>query len=180
MAMRRPPREQAAKPSGPRINQRIRVKQVRLVDDEGNMKGVVEINDALAMAAEKGLDLVEIAPDQRPPVCRLMDYGKFKYEQKKKDQASKRKQHQVQVKEVRVRPKIAEHDIEVKVKKARQFLEEGDKVQINCLFRGREMMHKDLGIKVMREVCNRLQDIAKIEREPQEDGRRLVMMITKR
>lgn len=179
MAIRRAPRE-AARPVGPRINQRIRVKQVRLVDDEGNMKGIVEINDALAMAAEKGLDLVEIAPDQRPPVCRLMDFGKFKYEQKKKEQASRRKQHHVQVKEVRVRPKIAEHDIEVKVKKAREFLEEGDKVQINCLFRGREMMHKDLGIKVMRDVYQRLQDIAKVEREPQEEGRRLVMLITKR
>ncbi|MFO1052075.1 MAG: translation initiation factor IF-3 [Planctomycetota bacterium] len=179
MAIRRAPRE-AARPVGPRINQRIRVKQVRLVDDEGNMKGIVEINDALAMAAEKGLDLVEIAPDQRPPVCRLMDFGKFKYEQKKKEQASRRKQHHVQVKEVRVRPKIAEHDIEVKVKKAREFLEEGDKVQINCLFRGREMMHKDLGIKIMRDVYQRLQDIAKVEREPQEEGRRLVMLITKR
>lgn len=179
MGMRRGMRE-PARPVGPRINQRIRVKQVRLVDAEGKMHGVVEIGDALAMASEQGIDLVEIAPDQRPPVCRLMDYGKFKYEQKKKDQASKRKQHQVQVKEVRVRPKIASHDIEVKVKKARQFLEEGDKVQINCLFRGREMMHKDLGIKIMREVYSRLQDIAKVEREPQEEGRRLVMLITRR
>lgn len=179
MAVRKGVRE-PARPVGPRINQRIRVKQVRLIDDAGEMLGIVEINDALAMAAEKGLDLVEIAPDQRPPVCRLMDFGKFKYEQKKKDQASKRKQHQAQVKEVRVRPKIADHDIEVKVKKARTFLEEGDKVQINCLFRGREMMHKDLGIKVMREVYERLRDIAKVEREPQEEGKRLVMLISRR
>ncbi len=180
MAMRRGPRDVPVKTVGPRINQRIRVKQVRLIDDIGEMRGIVEINDALALAAEKGMDLVEIAPEQRPPVCRLMDYGKFKYEQKKKEQASKRKQHHVQVKEVRVRPKIADHDIEVKVKKARQFLEEGDKVQINCLFRGREMMHKELGVKIMRDVYTRLQDIAKVEREPHEEGRRLVMLITKR
>ncbi|MDA0373085.1 MAG: translation initiation factor IF-3 [Planctomycetota bacterium] len=180
MAMRRPPRGRPAPPRGPRTNQRIRVKQVRCIDEEGKMLGVMDTADALAIASQKGLDLVEIAPDQRPPVCRIMDFGKFKYEQKKKDQASKKKQHQSQVKEVRVRPKIAEHDVMVKVRKAREFLAEGDRVQINCLFRGREMAHKELGIKVMQEVFQHLQDIARVEREPHLEGRRMVMLIAKK
>jgi translation initiation factor IF-3 len=180
MAMRRPPRGRPAPPRGPRTNQRIRVKQVRCIDEEGKMLGVMDTADALAIASQKGLDLVEIAPDQRPPVCRIMDFGKFKYEQKKKDQASKKKQHQSQVKEVRVRPKIAEHDVMVKVRKAREFLAEGDKVQINCLFRGREMAHKELGIKVMQEVFHHLQDIARVEREPHLEGRRMVMLVAKK
>jgi translation initiation factor IF-3 len=180
MAMRRPPRGRPAPPRGPRTNQRIRVKQVRCIDEEGKMLGVMDTADALAIASQKGLDLVEIAPDQRPPVCRIMDFGKFKYEQKKKDQASKKKQHQSQVKEVRVRPKIAEHDVMVKVRKAREFLAEGDRVQINCLFRGREMAHKELGIKVMQEVFHHLQDIARVEREPHLEGRRMVMLVAKK
>ena len=127
-----------------------------------------------------GLDLVEVAPDARPPVVRMMDYGKYKYEQKKKEQASKRKQHHVQVKEVRVRPKIAEHDIQVKVRKARKFLEDGDKVQINCLFRGREMAHKEVAHQVLKHVFACLEDIAKIERHPHLEGRRMVMLVTKK
>lgn len=181
MAMRRGPRVQRPRPPlGPRINHRIRVRQVRCIDEEGKSLGVMDTADALALAARKGLDLVEIAADQRPPVCRIMDYGKFKYEQKKKDQASRRKQHQVQVKEVRVRPKIAEHDMMVKVRKARKFLEDGDKVQINCLFRGREMVHQEVGRKVMEEVYHHLEDIAKVERPPHMEGRRMVMLVTRR
>ncbi len=167
-------------PIGPRINGRIRVRQVRCIDDEGKQLGVIDTADALALANHKGLDLVEIAPDQRPPVCRIMDYGRFKYEQKKKEQASRKKQHQVQVKEVRVRPKIAEHDINVKVRRARKFLEAGDKVQINCLFRGREMVHQDVGIRVMEELFSRLEDIAKVERSPHLEGRRMVMLVSKK
>lgn len=180
MAMRRPHRGRPPVARGPRTNHRIRVRQIRCIDDEGKMLGVIDTADALAIANQKGLDLVEIAPDQRPPVCRIMDFGKFKYEQKKKEQASKKKQHHVQVKEVRVRPKIAEHDIMVKVRKARQFLEEGDKVQINCLFRGREMAHRELGIKVMKEVFEHLKDIARVEREPHLEGRRMVMLVSKK
>ncbi|MBK8976910.1 MAG: translation initiation factor IF-3 [Planctomycetes bacterium] len=179
--MRRGPRTaRPAAPRGPRINQRIRVKQVRVIDDEGQMLGVMETADALAIASRKGLDLVEIAADQRPPVCRILDFGKYKYEQKKKERASKKKQHQVEVKEVRVRPKIAEHDIQVKVRRARKFLEDGDKVQIACLFRGREMAHKDIGIQVMKNVFSHLEDIAKVEREPHLEGRRMVMLVTRR
>jgi translation initiation factor IF-3 len=165
---------------GPRVNHQIRIRQIRVIDDEGKQLGVLETADALALAIRKGLDLVEIAPTQRPPVCRIMDFGKYKYELKKKEQASKRKQHQVQVKEVRVRPKIAEHDVQVKVRQARDFLDAGDKVMVNCLFRGREMAHRDVGEKVLQKVYELLQDIAKIEREPQMEGRRMVMLLTKR
>ena len=172
---RRPP-----PPRGPRVNHQIRMRQVRCIDDEGKQLGVIDTDDALALASKKGLDLVEIAPNQRPPVARIMDFGKYKYELKKKEQASKKKQHQVQVKEVRVRPKIAEHDVQVKVKRARNFLEGGDKVQVNCLFRGREMVHKDVAANVLRHVYELLEDIAKVEREPHMDGRRMIMLLSKR
>ena len=165
---------------GPRINHQIRIRQIRVIDEEGKQLGVLETADALALAVHKGLDLVEIAPNQRPPVCRIMDYGKFKYEQKKKDQASKRKQHQVQVKEVRVRPAIADHDLQVRVRAARQFLEDGDKVLLVCLFRGRQMAHKEVGEQVIRQVVKLLEDIAKVESGIRMEGRRMVMMLTKK
>ena len=180
MAMRRGRPSRPPAPRGPRINQRIRVKQVRCIDADGSQLGVIDPHDALAKASEQGLDLVEIAADQRPPVCRIMDYGRFKYEQKKKDKESKKKQHQATVKEVRVRPKIAEHDVMVKVRKAREFLEEGDKVQINCLFRGREMAHKDVGMDAINKVMVHLEDIAKIERPARMEGRRMVMLVTRK
>ena len=158
----------------------IKIPRVLVVDEDGTQLGVLETSEALAIAEEKGLDLVEVAPTARPPVCRIMDYGKYKYEQKKKEQASKKKQHQSQVKEVRVRPKIAEHDIQVKVRKARKFLEDGDKVQINCLFRGREMAHKEVALQVMKHVFEYLQDIARVERDPHMEGRRMVMLVSKK
>jgi translation initiation factor IF-3 len=165
---------------GPRVNHQIRIRQVRVIDDDGKMLGVLETADALALAVHKGLDLVEIAPTQRPPVCRIMDFGKYKYEVKKKEQASRKKQHQVQVKEVRVRPRIGEHDLQVKVKQARGFLEEGNKVQLTCLFRGRELAHRDVGEKVVQHVLQLLQDVAKIERGAQMEGKRMVLLLTKK
>ena len=181
MAMRRGGRRPIRRPPpGPRVNHRIRVKQIRCIDEDGKSLGVIETADAMAIANRKGLDLVEIAADQRPPVCRIMDFGKFKYEQKKKEQASKRKQHQVTVKEVRVRPKIATHDVQVKVRKARKFLEDGDKVQVNCLFRGRERAHLEVALKVMKDVFAQLEDIARVEREPHMEGRRMVMLISRK
>ncbi len=173
--VRRPQRDM-----GPRVNQQIRMRQIRVIDDEGAQLGVIDTADAQAIANRKGLDLVEIAPNQRPPVCRIMDYGKYKYETKKKEQASKKKQHQVQVKEVRVRPKIAEHDIQVKVKRARGFFDNGDKVQVVCLLRGREMMHKENARKVCDYVFKCLEDVAKIEREARMEGRRMVMLLAKK
>jgi translation initiation factor IF-3 len=141
---------------------------------------VLDTAVAQQMANEAGLDLVEIAPNQRPPVCRIMDFGKYKYELKKKEQASKRKQHHMQLKEVRVRPRIAEHDMQVKIRHAREFLDAGDKVQVNCLLRGREVMHQDLALNVMKHLVQLLGDIAKVEREPRLEGKRLVMIIAKK
>jgi len=176
----RPDRRRPPVQRGPRVNHQIRMRQVRCIDDEGKQLGIIDTEDALAMASKKGLDLVEIAPNQRPPVARIMDFGKYKYELKKKEQASKKKQHHVQVKEVRVRPKIAEHDIQVKVRQARSFLEHGDKVEVNCLFRGREMVHKEVAERVMTHVFELLRDVAKVEREPHMDGRRMIMLLTKK
>jgi translation initiation factor IF-3 len=174
------PRSAPRAGSGLRINHQIRVRQIRVIDDEGKQLGVIETADALALANHKGLDLVEIAPEQRPPVCRIMDYGKYKYEMKKKEQESRRKQHHIQIKEVRVRPKIAEHDIQVKVRRAREFLEDGDKVQLNCLFRGREMAHREVGEQVLKTVFGLLADVARVEVPPRMDGRRMVMLLAKK
>lgn len=150
-----------------------------VIDDEGTQLGEMVTSEALALARERGLDLVEVAANQRPPVCRIMDYGKFKYETKKKAHASKKKQHTVVLKEVRVRPKIAQGDLTVKVKRAREFLEKGDKVQVTCLFRGREMAHQDVGLAVMKQFYEALSDIAKVEREPRLEGRRMNMIIVR-
>ena len=164
--------------SDPRTNDRIRVPEVRLVDANGAQVGVVRIEDALRLAAEADLDLVEIAPNSKPPVAKIMDFGKFKYSQKKR--ASKQKQHQVQVKEIRVRPKTGDHDIEVKVKRAREFLEHKDKVLVNVLFRGRELAHIDEGRKVMNEVLAALEDVAKVEKNPSMEGKRMTAIIAPR
>ena len=178
MAGRPDPRRRA--PQGPRINHQIRIRQVRVIDEENKQLGIMETADALALAVHKGLDLVEIAPNQRPPVCRIMDFGKFKYEEKKKEQLSRRKQHQVQVKEVRVRPAIGTHDLDVKLKRARRFLEDGDKVLICCLFRGRQMAHKEVGEEVVMGVVKALEDVAKVETGIRMEGRRMVLMLSKR
>ena len=171
----RPPQDR-----GPRINHQIRIRQIRVIDEDNEQLGVLETADALALAVRKGLDLVEIAPNQRPPVCRIMDYGKFKYEEKKKEQASRRKQHQVQVKELRVRPGTGEHDLQTKVKRARDFREAGDKVLVCCLFRGRQMAHKDVGEQVIMEVVKHLSDVAKVEAPCRQEGRRMVLMLAKK
>jgi len=162
-----------------RVNEQIRLTPIFLIDEDNAQIGETETAEALAMAKERGLDLVEVAANQRPPVCRIMDYGKFKYETKKKAHASKKKQHQVHLKEVRVRPKIAQGDLDVKVKRAKEFLAKGDKVQVTCLFRGREMAHQEVGLDVMRRFVEALADLAKIEREPRLEGRRMNMIVSK-
>ena len=129
------------------------------------------------MAKEKKLDLVEVAPEARPPVCKILDYGKHKYLSKKKEHDARKKQHQVVVKEVRVRPKIDEHDLQTKMRKAREFLEHGDKLQVNMLFRGREHGFRDRGMTVMARIKESLEDLAKVEREPKMEGNRLVMIL---
>jgi len=160
-----------------RVNERIRTPQVRVIDDEDNQCGVMTTLDAKRLAAEKGLDLVEISPTAVPPVCRIMDYGKFKYEDKKKKAESRKKQHQASVKELRVRPNTGEHDIEVKLKKAREFLEAGDKVSITVRFRGREIVHAALGQDILKRIADELIELGKVERPPRMEGRRLNMVL---
>ena len=151
-----------------------------MIDETGQQIGIVSVDEAMAMAREKDLNLVEVAPEAKPPVCKIMDFGKFKYQQKKKDHKAKQKQHQIVVKEVRLRPKTDKHDIETKIRIAKSFLERGDKVQVNMLFRGREMMHLDLGYKVMNTFIEILGDMIKVERPPTKEGRRMVMLLAKK
>jgi translation initiation factor IF-3 len=161
-----------------RINEQIRITPVRVISSEGEMLGILPTGKAQEMAREAGLDLVEVAPNERPPVCKIMDYGKFKYEQKKR--ASKQKTHQVQVKEIRVRPKTGDEDIRVKVRRAREFLEHKDKVLVNVLFRGRELAHIEEGRRVMNEVLEQLEDVAKVEKNPSMEGRRMTALVAPR
>ncbi len=150
---------------------------MRLIDAENQQKGIVSIYDAKNMADEAGLDLVEVSPNAVPPVCRIMDYGKYLYEQKRKIKLSVKKQHTVTMKEIRLRPEIGEHDRDIKVNQARKFLETGHRVQFTVMFRGREMMHQDHGQTMMEFVMETLQDVAKTERRPIFAGRRLTMVM---
>ena len=163
---------------GHRCNEQIRISPVRLIDDQNNQLGLISTDEAMRRAREAGMDLVEVAPNERPPVCKIMDYGKFKYEQKKR--VTKQKTHQVQVKEIRVRPKTGDHDIEVKVKRAREFLEHKDKVLVNVLFRGRELAHIDEGRRVMEEVLQALEEVGKLEKTPSMEGRRMTAILAPR
>ena len=160
-----------------RINDQIRVPQVRCVDPEGNQLGVISTEDAMNHAREAGLDLVEVAPNEKPPVCRIMDYGKFKYQQGKKHSGGK--SHQTKTKELRLRPKTGQHDIDFKVKQGLQFLGHKDKVQVSVVFRGREIAHVAEGRKVMEEVVERLtEEVGKIETPPTQQGRRIVCIVS--
>jgi len=161
-----------------RVNDQIRITPVRVVGADGEMLGIVPTAQAMTMAMDVGLDLVEVAPNVRPPVCRIMDYGKFKYEQKKR-QAKNTKQHQAQIKEIRLRPKTGEHDIEFKVKQARSFLEHGDKVKVSVIFRGRENAHHERGKELLSQIVVLLEDISKIEKPPgMESGRSMTLVVT--
>jgi translation initiation factor IF-3 len=156
-----------------RINREIRVPEVRVIDDEGQMLGVFSPQDAIKLAEEKGLDLIEIAPTASPPTCRIMDYGKWKYENKKKKQEAKKRQTIIVVKEIQMRPRTDDHDMDTKLKHARRFLLEGDKVKVNLRFMGREMAHQEIGKEVLDQVTLRLQDIAVLEVAPKMEGRQL-------
>ncbi|MDP7034891.1 MAG: translation initiation factor IF-3 [Planctomycetota bacterium] len=160
-----------------RVNDRIRAREVLVIDDEGVKLGAIKTPEALNIADEKGLDLVEVAPNANPPVCRLMDYGKFKYDQKKKERQSRDKQHTVEVKEIRLRPKTDKHDIDVKVRKTRRFLESGDKVILTCFFRGRENIHPERGELVLNHMMEQLEDLAKIESPARHQGNRMSMTL---
>jgi len=155
----------------------ITVTSVRLVDAEGEMRGVVSIEDALDHAAQAGLDLVEVSPNADPPVCKILDYGKFKYEAQKKKNEAKKKQRVIEVKEIKLRPNIDEHDYQVKMRNVNKFLNEGDKVKVTLRFRGREMAHQDLGVAVLNRVKGDTEEIAKVEAFPRLEGRQMVMVI---
>ncbi|MDY3552785.1 translation initiation factor IF-3 [Gemmata sp. JC717] len=156
------------------MNERIRVPQIRLIGAEGEALGIVQTAQALEMAREAGLDLVEVADREKPPVCKIMDYGKFKYAQSKK---SHQKTHQQKLKEIRVRPKTGDHDIETKIKQAKMFLEHNDKVQVNVLFRGREMQHIEEGQRVMNQVLEALANDCKLEMPAKMEGKRMVALL---
>jgi len=160
-----------------RLNERIRVPQVRLIDEKGEQVGVVPTFEALQMARERGLDLMEVSPNAQPPVCKICDYGKFKYEKKKKEQVAKKKQTVIKVKEVQLRPQTEEHDLEYKFKNVRQFLEDGDKAKITIMFRGREIAYADQGFKIMRQLVELVKDISVVEAPPKLEGKKLIMVL---
>ena len=155
----------------------IRIPEIRVIDDEGNQLGVMATADAMKIAEERSLDLVEIAPNVRPPVCKIMDYGKYKYEQSKKAHDSKRKQHVTQLKEIKFRPKIEEHDFQFKLRHAEKFLSNKDKVKFTVMFRGREMEHIDLGQKLLDRVVQEFSEITFIEKPPIRMGRIITMIL---
>ncbi len=163
-----------------RLNEQIRTPQVRVIDQNNDQIGIISTAEALTLAREAGMDLVEVAPTNAPPVCRLMDYGKWKYDQKKKSHKAKLKQHSVVLKEVRLRPKTDEHDRQFKVKKAREFLEKGDKVQFTMLFRGREMAHTDQGRALLERFVVAVEDIAKVDKLPSMEGRKMNMVLARK
>lgn len=163
-----------------RVNEEIRVREVRLIDDNGEQIGIVPVREALQRAYEKNLDLVEVAPGARPPVCRLMDFGKFRYEQSKRDKEARKKQKIITIKEVKMRPKIDNHDFLVKAKNAKRFLENGDKVKVTIMFRGREISHAQLGQQLCIRLAEELSSVGAIEREPKVEGRNMIMILTPR
>lgn len=159
------------------MNEQIRAPVVRLIDPDGKQLGIVERNKALQIAEERGLDLVEVAPDATPPVCRIMDYGKYRYEQSKKERSSRKKQHTVTVKEIRLSPRTEIHDIQTKCRQAREFLEDGNRVKVTVRFRGREVARTDFGEQVMNKVIELLEDVAKVEKGPTMEGHDLVAFL---
>lgn len=159
------------------INEQIRDREVRVIDDEGNQLGIMSARDAQKIAREKNLDLVKISPTAKPPVCKIIDYGKFRYEQAKKDKENKKKQTVVSIKEVRMSPNIEQHDIDTKMKNGRKFLEKGDKLKISVRFRGREMAHTSIGRDMLLRFAEELSDIADIEKRPKMEGRSMTMFL---
>ncbi|KAB2915476.1 MAG: translation initiation factor IF-3 [Hyphomicrobiaceae bacterium] len=179
--MRRPTRGAPERePSGPRMNEAIRVREVRLIDENGQNVGVVSTADALARATQVGLDLVEISPDANPPVAKILDYGKYKYQEQKKAAEARKRQKIVEIKEIKMRPSIDDHDYDVKMRAIQRFFDEGDKVKVTLRFRGREMAHQELGWQVLQRVKADTEPIAKVESEPRMEGRQMVMVLAPR
>jgi translation initiation factor IF-3 len=169
-----------AQKDGPRINQEIRSRDVQLIDDTGANRGVTPTQEAIALAQAAGLDLVEISPNTTPPICKILDYGKYKYQAQKKAAEARKKQKTVEVKEIKLRPGIDTHDYDVKMRSMRRFFEEGDKVKVTLRFRGREMAHQDLGYKLLDRVKEDTATIAKVELSPMSEGRQIVMILAPR
>ncbi|MFP1630241.1 translation initiation factor IF-3 [Zhengella sp. ZM62] len=178
--MRRPFRAPPPVKEGPRANQEIRVPRVQLIGEDGANLGEVSIQDALARAEDAGLDLVEISPNASPPVCKILDLGKLKYEKQKKAAEARKKQKTIEIKEIKMRPNIDTHDYEVKMKAVRRFFEDGDKVKVTLRFRGREMAHQELGMQLLNKVRAEVEEIAKVEAEPKLEGRQMMMVLAPR
>jgi translation initiation factor IF-3 len=160
-----------------RVNEVIRVREVRLIGSDGSQLGIMATEDARRLAEEEGLDLVEVAPNAKPPVCRVMDYGKFKYKQSKRVHEAKKKQKLLQLKEMKMRPKTEEHDYQFKIKHVRRFLSEGNKAKITIMFRGRELSHMELGSRILDRLVVDLSDISIVEQQPKREGRNLTMVL---
>jgi translation initiation factor IF-3 len=161
----------------PRVNEQIRLSPVRLIDTDGAQLGVVPVDEAMSRAREKGMDLVEVAPNARPPVCRIMDYGRYKYEQAKAEREARRKQHVTQMKEIKMRPNIEEHDFEFKTRHIKRFLMDRDKVKVTIMFRGREMAHTENGKEVLDDVVEEIGDLAIVEQQARLEGRNMFLIL---
>jgi len=167
----------APEKGGPRVNRDIRAVQVQLIDGEGGNRGVVNLADAQRLAEESGLDLVEIVPNASPPVCKILDFGKYRFLEQKKSAEQRKRQKIVEIKEIKLRPGIDEHDYEVKMRSVFRFFEEGDKVKVTLRFRGREMAHQDIGYRLLQKVRSETAEVAKVEAEPLMEGRQMVMVL---
>ncbi len=175
--IRRPFRAPPPTKEGPRTNQEIRVREVQLIDHEGANRGVIPTEEAMDIALDAGLDLVEIQPNANPPVCKILDYGRYKYQAQKKAAEARKKQKTVEIKEIKMRPNIDTHDYEVKMKNMLRFFNDGDKVKVTLRFRGREMAHQDLGMNLLNKVREETSEIAKVESAPKLEGRQMVMVL---
>ncbi|MSP05444.1 MAG: translation initiation factor IF-3 [Acetobacteraceae bacterium] len=165
---------------GPRVNDEIRAAQVRLIDQDGEMQGVMSARDAMNRAFSVGLDLLEISPNADPPVVKILDFGKFKYEQQKKKNEARKRQKVVEIKEIKVRPNIDENDYQVKMRAMKSFIDEGDKVKVTLRFRGREMAHQEIGVRVLERIRAEMEELSKVEQMPRMENRQMVMVLTPR
>ncbi len=162
------------------MNEEIRVPEIQLIDDQGENRGTVSVERALEIAQEAGLDLVEIAPNSQPPVCKILDFGRYKYQAQKKAAEARKKQKTIEIKEIKMRPNIDTHDYEVKMRSMRRFFEEGDKVKVTLRFRGREMAHQEIGARLLNRVRDETAPLAKVEAEPKMEGRQMTMVLAPR
>ena len=177
MATRRPQLPPKKGADEPRVNEEITATNVRLIGEDGEMSGVVSVPEAMAQARDAGLDLVEISPTAKPPVCKVMDYGKYKYQKQKKAQEAKKKQKTIEIKEIKLRPRIDKHDLDIKMRNVHKFLDAGDKVKFTLRFRGREMAHQELGAELLQQVKEELGDKVRVEHEPKTEGRVMIMVV---